>query len=97
MLGSLQQEIDVIARTVEVLEFIDIEQPVGIRRTSAGTNTPEHRIRTSFQILENHELIRSTDDGAVTTELTDEFLAAYDEEVESVRETVLELVNVIDY
>lgn len=95
MFESLQEEAELIARTVETLRLIDEEEPVGLRKAAAVTEQPEHRVRTSFQILEEHELIQSTDDGAVTTDRAAEFLAGFDEEVESVRATIEELGTVM--
>ncbi|WP_435152108.1 hypothetical protein [Haladaptatus sp. DFWS20] len=95
MFESLQEEVELIARTVETLQLIDEEEPVGLRKAAAVTEQPEHRVRTSFQILEERELIRSTKDGAVTTERTAEFIAEFDGVVESVRATVEELSTVM--
>ncbi|WP_049971449.1 hypothetical protein [Haladaptatus cibarius] len=91
MLESLQDEVELVARTVEILQRIRAEEPVGLRHASTVTGLPEHRVRTSFQMLENEGLIQPTGDGAVTTDRTEPFLDKFDAEVESVRANVEEL------
>ncbi len=91
MLEPLDEEIELVARTVETLQFVREEEPVGLKHAAAELSVPEHRIRTSFRILEESGVIRATDDGAVTTELTEDYLAAFDAEIESVRADVAEL------
>ncbi|GAA0245783.1 hypothetical protein ACFFQF_04965 [Haladaptatus pallidirubidus] len=88
MLESLQDEVEITTRTVEILLLIRNEEPVGLRHASTVADLPEHRVRTSFQMLEKEGLIQPTDDGAVTTDRTGPFLDTFDDEIEAVRASV---------
>ncbi|WP_227375735.1 hypothetical protein [Haladaptatus halobius] len=96
MLEGLQQELELVARTVELLQLVEAEEPLGTRHTSTITDYPKHRVRRSFQLLEAEGLLRPTDDGAVTTDRAATFLARFDDDIDSLKTTVEELAAVVD-
>ncbi|WP_227355392.1 hypothetical protein [Haladaptatus salinisoli] len=96
MLKGLQQELALVARAVELLQLVEAEEPLGTRHASTLTDYPKHRVRRSFQRLEAAGLLRPTDDGAVTTDRAEEFLARFDDDIDSLKAAVEELAAVVD-
>ncbi|WP_327052753.1 hypothetical protein [Halomicrococcus gelatinilyticus] len=96
MLDSLQREVDLLSRALQTLAFVRENQPVGIRRTSKALDYEHHEIRVSFRLLEEEGLVEATDEGAVTTEEAAAFVAAVDDDLDAVEESLTALRSLTD-
>lgn len=91
MLDSLQREVDLFARALRTLRFVDENEPVGIRRTASATDYEHHEIRIAFRLLEEEGLVEATQRGAVTTDDATAFLGTLDDDVDAVAASLDEL------
>ena len=77
---KIDDDIELLIRHIEMLKVIRENQPVGIIKLSELTEIPRHKIRYSLKLLEKDNVIAPSPEGAVTTELYDEYMwemAAY--------------------
>jgi predicted transcriptional regulator len=74
VIESLQKEVDMLDRHLQVLETVIGNEPIGIVKTSNELGYPHHKVRYSFRMLEEAQLIEPSSQGAITTEHTDEFV-----------------------
>ncbi|MBE6525482.1 MAG: hypothetical protein E7Z66_02810 [Thermoplasmata archaeon] len=65
---------ELLIRHIEMLKVIRENQPVGIIKLSELTEIPRHKIRYSLKLLEKDNVIAPSPEGAVTTELYDEYM-----------------------
>lgn len=92
MLDELEQEVDQLKRHMTVLNVVINQQPIGIDRISNETGYAWHKIRYSLRLLEEEDIITPTDEGALTTEKTPEFL----NHVSSTIDHVIDRLRAID-
>lgn len=71
-------------RHLEVLTQVRENAPIGIVKLADRTGYPNHKVRYSLRVLEEEGIIEPTDQGAVTTERTEEFLAEFNDRIEEV-------------
>lgn len=82
MIEKLDQNIEKMARHIEIFERVIEEQPIGIVNLSRDTGIPHHHVRYSLRQLENQELIEPTNEGAVPTDKAKRFIESHDEQVD---------------
>lgn len=70
-------------RHLRVLEAVIGNEPIGIVKTSNELGYPHHKVRYSFRMLEEAQLIEPSSQGAVTTERTEEFVEDLDENLDA--------------
>lgn len=78
MIERLEKEADMLERHLTVLRMVNDNEPIGIVKMSNETGYPHHKIRYSLRVLEEEELIEPTDQGAIPTENTEDFLEELD-------------------
>ena len=78
MIERLEKEADMLERHLTVLRMVNENEPIGIVKMSNETGYPHHKIRYSLRVLEEEGLIEPTDQGAICTENTKEFLEELD-------------------
>ncbi len=78
LLKGTGEEFDLIERHLLMLKATKENQPVGIIRLSEITGIPKHKVRYSLRLLEKDGLIVATPDGAVVTDVYDEYLKELD-------------------
>lgn len=78
LLKGTGEEFDLIERHLLMLKATKENQPVGIIRLSEITGIPKHKVRYSLRLLEKDGLIIATPDGAVVTDVYDEYLKELD-------------------
>ena len=71
---KIDDDIELLIRHIEMLKVIRENQPVGIIKLSELTEIPRHKIRYSLKLLEKDNVIAPSPEGAVTTELSDEYM-----------------------
>lgn len=84
MIDRTEKEVDMMERHLEVLSEVRENAPIGIVRLADRTGYPNHKVRYSLRVLEEEGIIEPTDQGAVTTERTEEFLADFNDRIEGV-------------
>jgi len=73
LVSRIEEEIDLLARNVEILEKLSKSPPLGIIRLSEALHLPIHKTRYSLHLLEREGVIQPSADGAVVTDKAKEF------------------------
>ena len=93
MLAKLEQEIERLARHTAILRFVILRGPIGIIKLSEVSGFLQHRVRYSLRVLEQHNLITPSPQGAVVTAKGKEFMKTLGERIENLRKSLLNLGN----
>ena len=91
MIDRLEDEVDMLSRHFHVLELVLENEPIGIVKMSNETGYKHHEVRYSLRVLEEKQLIEPTDNGAITTEQTGEYVADLDEKIDAVNDKLEEI------
>ena len=75
LVERIEEEINLLARNVEILEKLSKSPPIGIIRLSEALHLPIHKTRYSLHLLEREGVIQPSADGAVVTDKAQEFWA----------------------
>ncbi len=59
---------------MRILKLVIENEPIGIIKLSEKSGMPQHKIRYSLRVLEQKEMIKPSQRGAVTTEKAKHFL-----------------------
>ena len=73
LVNRIEEEIQLLARNVEILEKLSKSPPIGIIRLSEALHLPIHKTRYSLHLLEREGVIQPSADGAVVTDKAKEF------------------------
>ncbi|MFW5945628.1 MAG: hypothetical protein ACOCSJ_00355 [Candidatus Natronoplasma sp.] len=92
---ELESELEVIERTIKILDVIKEEQPIGISKLSKKMNIEEHRIRYSLRLLQKDKIIEPTSHGASLTERHEKFEKDLTEDLKKMKETIEELIEML--
>ena len=76
LVERIEEELDLLARNVDILEKLANSPPIGIIRLSEALRLPIHKTRYSLHLLEREGVIQPSADGAVVTEKAQEFWAS---------------------
>jgi predicted transcriptional regulator len=76
---SIDVDMELLARHVNILKVVMKSQPIGIIKLSELTKLPEHKVRYSLRILEKEGLIVPSANGATTSPRVRDFLGELDE------------------
>jgi predicted transcriptional regulator len=68
LVDRIEEELDLLARNVDILEKLAKSPPIGIIRLSEALHLPIHKTRYSLHLLEREGVIQPSADGAVVTE-----------------------------
>jgi len=75
LVERIEEELDLLARNVDILEKLANSPPIGIIRLSEALRLPIHKTRYSLHLLEREGVIQPSADGAVVTDKSKEFWA----------------------
>jgi len=75
LVSRIEEELDLLARNVDILEKLSRSPPIGIIRLSEALRLPIHKTRYSLHLLEREGVIQPSADGAVVTDKAQEFWA----------------------
>jgi predicted transcriptional regulator len=75
LVERIEEELDLLARNVDILEKLAKSPPIGIIRLSEALQLPIHKTRYSLHLLEREGVIQPSADGAVITDKSKEFWA----------------------
>ena len=82
LVDRIANELDLLARNVDVLEQLTGKPPMGIIRLSEALHLPIHKVRYSLHLLEREGVIQPSADGAVVTDRAREFWTSLDESLD---------------
>lgn len=85
---KLEQEIDMLQRTLVVLSVVAKNGPIGITKIAEETDMPLHKVRYSLRVLELEQLIRPSTHGAVVTELAHGFFNKFDGRIDEMAQKI---------
>ncbi|HXW67572.1 MAG TPA: hypothetical protein VEL82_06850 [Thermoplasmata archaeon] len=91
LVERIEEELELLARNVEIVEKLSKSPPTGIIRLSEALHLPIHKTRYSLHLLEREGVIQPSADGAVVTERTREFWANLDRALERMAGVVRQL------
>ncbi|MGM0510349.1 MAG: winged helix-turn-helix transcriptional regulator [Thermoplasmatota archaeon] len=92
---KVKSEINLLKRTVNILNIIEREEPIGITKLSEKLDIPEHKVRYSLRMLQKESIIEPTHQGAHLTEKNQEFKNHLIELLIDLDETIDKLKNEI--
>jgi len=87
----IEEELDLLARNVDILERLSKSPPIGIIRLSEALHLPIHKTRYSLHLLEREGVIQPSSDGAVVTEKAQEFWTNLNESLDRMTSTIQHL------
>jgi len=73
LVARIEEELNLLARNVDILEKLAKSPPTGIIRLSEALHLPIHKTRYSLHLLEREGVIQPSADGAVITDKSKEF------------------------
>lgn len=83
MLSRIEEELELIERHIEILKLVIENEPIGIIKLADMSRIPQHKIRYSLRVLEQNEMIRPSQRGAVTTEKVGNFLKGFPKKLDA--------------
>jgi predicted transcriptional regulator len=84
----ISEELELLARNVDILEQLSGRTPKGIIRLSEALHLPIHKVRYSLHLLEREGVIQPSADGAVVTDAAREFWVALDKSLDEMSRRV---------
>src|SRR5271170_2511948 len=82
LVDRISEELELLARNVDILEQLSGRTPKGIIRLSEALHLPIHKVRYSLHLLEREGVIQPSADGAVVTDKAKEFWATLDKSLD---------------
>ena len=87
----IEEELELLARNVDILEKLAKSPPIGIIRLSEALRLPIHKTRYSLHLLEREGVIQPSADGAVVTDRAREFWSSLDRSLERMADLIQHL------
>ena len=91
LVDRIKEELDLLARNVDILEKLAKSPPIGIIRLSEALHLPIHKTRYSLHLLEREGVIQPSADGAVVTDKAREFWSGLDRSLDRMQSIVQRL------
>jgi predicted transcriptional regulator len=91
LVNRIEEEINLLARNVDILEKLSKSPPIGIIRLSEALHLPIHKTRYSLHLLEREGVIQPSADGAVVTDKAREFWANLNNSLDRMAEVIQHL------
>ncbi|MEE8382929.1 MAG: winged helix-turn-helix transcriptional regulator [Thermodesulfobacteriota bacterium] len=79
---------DLIERHLKILRQVLDNEPIGIIKLSELSGMPQHKVRYSLRVLEQHGVIRPSPQGAVSTDKAKEFLKSFPKELKAITKSM---------
>lgn len=89
MINNVENEVNMLARHMEVLQMVVDNEPIGISIMSDESGYAKHEIRYSLRLLQEENLITPTQQGAVTTDQTGPLIETLDEQITEIRNRLI--------
>lgn len=91
LVNRIEDEINLLARNVEILEKLAKSPPIGIIRLSEALHLPIHKTRYSLHLLEREGVIQPSADGAVVTDKAREFWSNLNSSLDRMSQVIQQL------
>jgi predicted transcriptional regulator len=91
LVDRIANELDLLARNVDILEKLSENHPMGIIRLSEALKLPIHKVRYSLHLLERQGVIEPSAEGAVVTERAKDFWRNLDRALDHMSELIQHL------
>jgi predicted transcriptional regulator len=91
LVDRIEEEVNLLARNVEILEKLSKSPPIGIIRLSEALHLPIHKTRYSLHLLEREGVIQPSADGAVVTDKAKEFWSNLSSSLDRIAEVLQQL------
>jgi len=91
LVDRIEEELDLLARNVDILEKLAKSPPIGIIRLSEALRLPIHKTRYSLHLLEREGVIQPSADGAVVTDKAKEYWANLNQSLDRISEVIQHL------
>ncbi len=91
LVDRIVEELDLLARNVDIVEKLSKSPPTGIIRLSEALHLPIHKTRYSLHLLEREGVIQPSADGAVVTDKAREFWLNLDKSLDRMSTLVQQL------
>ena len=91
LVERIEEELDLLARNVDILEKLAKSPPIGIIRLSEALELPIHKTRYSLHLLEREGVIQPSADGAVVTDRAVEFWSSLNRSLDRMTELIQHL------
>ncbi|HTT34937.1 MAG TPA: hypothetical protein VMH78_03600 [Thermoplasmata archaeon] len=91
LVDRITDELELLARNVDILEKLSGHPPMGIIRLSEALKLPIHKVRYSLHLLEREGVIQPSADGAVVTDRAREFWTSLDRSLDRMSEVIRHL------
>ena len=91
LVDRIEEELELLARNVDILEKLAKSPPTGIIRLSEALGLPIHKTRYSLHLLEREGVIQPSADGAVVTDRAREFWSSLNHSLERMTELIQHL------
>ncbi len=91
LVDRIVEELDLLARNVDIVEKLSKSPPTGIIRLSEALHLPIHKTRYSLHLLEREGVIQPSADGAVVTDKAREFWSNLDKSLDRMTTLVRQL------
>ncbi|WP_266083214.1 hypothetical protein [Haladaptatus caseinilyticus] len=88
MIDGLEKEVEMLTRHLDVMQLVIEHEPFGIVKISNETGYPHHKVRYSLRVLEEENLIEPTDEGAITTDQTSNFVDDLENKIDDIQDTL---------
>src|SRR5580658_6878586 len=88
LVDRISEELELLARNVDILEQLSGRTPKGIIRLSEALHLPIHKVRYSLHLLEREGVIQPSADGAVVTDASRDFWVALDKSLDEMSRRV---------
>ncbi len=87
----IANELELLARNVDILDRLSGKPPMGIIRLSEALKLPIHKVRYSLHLLEREGVIQPSADGAVVTDRAREYWESLDKSLDRMNEIIRHL------
>jgi predicted transcriptional regulator len=94
-MSSLENELDMLERHIDILKKIKENEPVGIIKLSEITKYPQHTVRYSMRLLSQDFLINPTQHGAITTDAINRKMEIIKLSLEDIHNRIARLIELI--
>jgi predicted transcriptional regulator len=91
LVDRIEEELELLARNVDILEKLAKSPPTGIIRLSEALRLPIHKTRYSLHLLEREGVIQPSADGAVVTDRSREFWRSLNRSLDRMSELIQHL------
>ena len=91
LVDRIREELELLARNVDILEKLAKSPPTGIIRLSEALGLPIHKTRYSLHLLEREGVIQPSADGAVVTDRAQEFWSSLNRSLGTMTELIQHL------